>query len=113
MTEITNRHPPVIDRGDHHLVAADAAPADDDPIVVPLNQAAAVYDALAREIRGTAAGWSDHALAKLEQGLLRRYGPIIGGRHPVRRLVRLAAQVDLPVSTGRSGSAPHSDHEPV
>ncbi len=61
-------------------------------VVRPLNDAAAIYDALADEIRGSAIGWSDSALAQLERGLLERYGPLIGGRHPVRRLVRLAAR---------------------
>jgi hypothetical protein len=60
--------------------------------VLPLNDAAAVYDALAAQIAGTAVGWSDDALAKLEQGLLQRYGPAVGGRQPVRRLIRLAAR---------------------
>lgn len=60
--------------------------------VEPLNDAAAIYDALADQIRGSAVGWSDTALAQLERGLFERYGPLIGGRHPVRRLVRLAAR---------------------
>lgn len=64
--------------------------------VVPLNDAAAVYQALAEQIRGSAVGWPDHALAKLEAGLLDRYGPVLGGRHPVRRLVRLAATPATP-----------------
>jgi hypothetical protein len=62
--------------------------------IVPLNDAAAIYEALADQIRGTAAGWSDTALAELERGLLRRYGPVLGGRPPVRRLIRLAARRD-------------------
>ena len=66
---------------------------DDRPaVVLPLNDAAAVYEALAEQIRGSAVGWSDHSLAQLEEGLLQRYGPSIGGRHAVRRLVRLAAR---------------------
>lgn len=56
-----------------------------------LNDAAAIYEALAEEIAGSAVGWSADALAQLEQGLLQRYGALIGGRQPVRRLVRLAA----------------------
>ncbi len=59
--------------------------------VLHLNDAAAIYEALAEEIAGSAVGWSADALAQLEQGLLGRYGPLIGGRQPVRRLVRLAA----------------------
>ncbi len=67
--------------------------SDDRPaVVLPLNDAAAIYEALADQIRGSAVGWSDGALAQLEQGLLQRYGPLIGGRHAVRRLVRLAAR---------------------
>lgn len=65
---------------------------DDGATIVPLNDAAAIYEALAEQIAGTAVGWSDDALAKLERGLLQRYGPVVGGRHPVRRLVRLAAR---------------------
>jgi hypothetical protein len=61
-------------------------------VVVALNDAAAVYEALAEQIRGSAVGWSDTALAQLERGLLDRYGPMLGGHHPVRRLVRLAAK---------------------
>lgn len=64
----------------------------DDATVLPLNDAATVYEALAAQITGTAVGWSDDALAKLEQGLLQRYGPAVGGRQPIRRLVRLAAR---------------------
>lgn len=60
--------------------------------IVPLNEAATIYEALASQIRGTAVGWSDTALAQLERGLLQRYGPLIGGRSPVRRLVRLATR---------------------
>lgn len=60
--------------------------------VVALNDAAAVYEALAERIRGSAVGWSDAALARLERGLLDRYGSLLGGHHPVRRLVRLAAE---------------------
>jgi len=59
--------------------------------VLHLNDAAAIYEALADEIAGSAVGWSADALAQLEQGLLGRYGALIGGRQPVRRLVRLAA----------------------
>ena len=61
-------------------------------VVVAINDAAAVYEALARRIRGSAVGWSDAALAQLELALLERYGPLIGGRPPVRRLVRMAAR---------------------
>ena len=61
-------------------------------VVVPLNDAAACYEALATQIEGSAVGWSDTALAQLERGLLERFGPIVGGRHAVRRLVRLAAR---------------------
>ena len=66
--------------------------AENEAPVLHLNEAAAVYEALARQIEGTAIGWSDAALAELERGLLDRYGPLIGGRPPVRRLVRLAAR---------------------
>ncbi len=59
--------------------------------VQPLNEAAALYEALADEIRGRAVGWSPNSLALLERGLLERYGPVVGGRASVRRLVRLAA----------------------
>jgi len=61
-------------------------------VVVALNDAAAVYEALAQQIRGSAVGWSDTALAQLERGLLDRYGSMLGGHHAVRRLVRLAAK---------------------
>lgn len=77
-----------VDDGDHQDHQSEAARAQ----ILPLNDAAAVYEALAAQIAGTAVGWSDTALAKLEQGLLQRYGPIVGGRQPIRRLVRLAAQ---------------------
>lgn len=60
--------------------------------VIHLNESAAVYEALARRIEGTAVGWSDSALAELERNLLSRYGPLLGGRAPVRRLVRLASR---------------------
>lgn len=72
--------------------AAEAGAGAGGATILPLNDAAAVYDALAAQIAGTAVGWSDDALAKLEQGLLQRYGPAVGGRQPVRRLIRLAAR---------------------
>ncbi len=76
-----------------HDLAVRAGPGEaSEEGVVPLNEAAAVYEALADQIRGSAVGWSADALEQLERGLLDRYGPLIGGRHPVRRLVRLAAR---------------------
>jgi hypothetical protein len=84
MTEIET-----IDAG-HVPVRVDGAA--DGAVVVHLNDAAAVYQALADQIRGSAVGWSDRALAELERGLLERYGPVVGGRPPIRRLVRLAAR---------------------
>jgi hypothetical protein len=60
--------------------------------VVALNPSAVLFEALAEEIAGQAVGWSSSALLRLEQQLLERYGHELGGEHPVRRLVRLAAR---------------------
>lgn len=60
--------------------------------VVPLNDAGAVFDALAQEIRGSAVGWPPGAVTKLASALERRYGDLIGGPAAVQRLVRLAQE---------------------
>lgn len=60
--------------------------------VVPLNDAGAVFDALAQEIKGSAVGWPPGALHKLELALLDRYGHLIGGGPAVKRLLFLAQQ---------------------
>lgn len=59
--------------------------------VVRLNAAADLFAALAASISGTATGWPPSALAKLEAGLLERYGRQLGGERAVRKLVELAA----------------------
>lgn len=110
MTEIDTAEPAVDRRAGQHpamgreprLATDDAQPAGgssvaapavhDGAVVIHLNDAATIYDTLASEIAGTAIGWSADALAQLERGLLQRYGALIGGRHPVRRLVRLASR---------------------
>ncbi len=60
--------------------------------VVPLNDAGAVFDALATGIRGSAIGWPPGALEKLETALEARYGHLIGGTAGVRRLLVLAQE---------------------
>ena len=60
--------------------------------VVPLNDAGAVFDALATGIRGTAVGWPPGALEKLEAALHSKYGHLIGGQAAVERLLILAKQ---------------------
>ena len=82
--------PPVVPAPSEEPVAG-RGPGDG-AAVLHLNDAATIYQALAAEIEGTAVGWSAGALAQLERGLLERYGSLIGGRQPVRRLVRLAAR---------------------
>jgi hypothetical protein len=67
---------------------------DQGGVVVPINTAAAVYEALADGIRGAAAGWSPTALELLEAGLRQRYGHLLGGDRPIRRLVELAQRSD-------------------
>jgi hypothetical protein len=60
--------------------------------VVPLNDAGAVFDALAHEIRGSAVGWPPGAVEKLTLALESRYGDLIGGPAAVQRLVTLAQE---------------------
>jgi len=97
MTDLDTTPPVVPSHAGRHPAdgrALETRPAPDQRsggAVLHLNDAAAIYEALAEEIAGSAVGWSADALAQLEQGLLQRYGPLIGGRQPVRRLVRLAA----------------------
>ncbi|MEM7275885.1 MAG: hypothetical protein AAF547_22605 [Actinomycetota bacterium] len=84
-TPVTTVHGPV--PASDHLGRAVPTVADG---VVALNEAAAVFDALARGIQGTAVGWPAAAIEKLEAALLHRYGPLIGGPTAVDRLVALA-----------------------
>ncbi len=59
--------------------------------MVPLNDAAALYRALAEQIVGAAADWSPTAIAKLEARLGERYGPQLG-ESAIERLVELACR---------------------
>ncbi len=70
---------------------AAGGPAGDAAEVVHLNAAADLFAALSVSIRGTATGWSPSALAKLEAGLVERYGGRLGSERAVRKLVELAA----------------------
>jgi hypothetical protein len=74
--------------------SVDQPGVDQGGVVVPINTAAAVYEALADGIRGAAAGWSPTALELLEAGLRQRYGHLLGGDRPIRRLVELAQRSD-------------------
>ena len=60
--------------------------------VVPLNDAAALYLALAEAIQGTAIGLSPEAQRLLRDGLWERFEPIlaVGGRDAVDELLKLA-----------------------
>ncbi|MGI9595004.1 MAG: hypothetical protein ACR2QK_02525 [Acidimicrobiales bacterium] len=60
------------------------------PVVVPLNDAAALFGALAEKIAGQAAGWSPTAVDLLESRLEDRYGAQLGDEQAVKRLVALA-----------------------
>ena len=61
-------------------------------IVVPLNDDAALYLALADSIAGTAVDMSPQARVMLRQGLVDRFGEIFGPRaeEAVEELLRLA-----------------------
>lgn len=58
--------------------------------VVALNAEAAMFDVLAETIEGTALGWNDRDLSKLEEELHRRYASHVGGKPAIRKLIRLA-----------------------
>lgn len=60
--------------------------------VVPLNEAGAVFAALAAGIRGAAVDWTSEAVQQLESELMDRYGELIGGPGAVKRLVALATE---------------------
>lgn len=64
-----------------------------DGTVVPLNEASALYLALADEIRGTAVGLSPAGLELLRHGLEIRFGPLLASENPTvfDRLVALAS----------------------
>ncbi len=58
--------------------------------MIVLNDAAAVFAALAEEIHGSAVGWPDPALQRLRGELLARYGEVLGGEQAVEQLMALA-----------------------
>ncbi len=62
--------------------------------MIPLNDAAALFAALAEGIRGTAVDWSAEAVERLEDGLEHRYGRMLGDELAVKRLILLARQSD-------------------
>ena len=67
-----------------------ATPKQAESVVVPLNDASALFAALAEGIRGTAIGWSPDALQRLEDGLEDRYGLLLGDSDAIKRLLVLA-----------------------
>ena len=71
-------------------------PSTDPPsgAVIPLNDAAALFAALAESIRGAAVDWSVEAVERLELGLEDRYGDMLGDELAVKRLIVLARQAD-------------------
>ncbi len=62
--------------------------------MIPLNDAAALFAALAESIRGAAVDWSPEAVERLEVGLEDRYGHMLGDELAVKRLITLARQDD-------------------
>jgi hypothetical protein len=81
---------PHLDRSSSPSPAAQPDPGGEAAPIVPLNAEAQLFDVLASAIEGTAVGWADRDLARLEGELLCRFGPLVGGRPAVRKLVRLA-----------------------
>lgn len=63
------------------------------PAVIPINDSAALFMALAAEIRGTAVGLSPAALELLRHGLEIRFGHMLGNadRSVFDQLVQLAS----------------------
>lgn len=72
--------------------SAPAGSAPDAPVVVALNDAGVLFNALAEKIVGAAADWSPTALDLLEERLEERYGLQLGGPEAIKRLVEVATR---------------------